>query len=108
MYENISATRLREFKNLIKSMKDLETLIERTFTANGGKFKSARLSRLSRYKIHGDARESGDLPKVSSFLSVLEQFVNLDQQERIGGRLVDHPLPQAGLIKEYDKTKEKI
>lgn len=86
MYENISGARLREFKSLINCMKEIEKLIEETFMANIDNIKSQRLKRIVSYKMKGDARATGDLPKVSSFIKVLESIINLDSNQRIGGK----------------------
>lgn len=72
MYENISIARLSEFKCLISNMKKIEKLIEDTFMSNNQSFTSQRLKKLTTYKMKVDGPNSGDLPRVSSFLKMMD------------------------------------
>ncbi|EAR93556.2 DNA mismatch repair MutS family ATPase domain protein (macronuclear) [Tetrahymena thermophila SB210] len=108
MYENISSARLKEFKNLINSMKEIEKLIEETFMVNQENFKSQRLKRLCTYRLKGDPKLSGDLPKVSSFIKVLEDIIVLDSKEKIAGKYIEQPVPKDGFCQEYDSIRLQI
>jgi len=101
MFEDVSVTRLREFKKLLENLKKAREFIG---SFSKYQFRSSLLRRFTTFDDYNLVieRKSQNMPEINVLLKEMNDFVSWE------GLQNDIPVPRPGIDKDYDSCKIEI